>query len=206
MTIRRSARGGLLEMVPSQQRRRLVLVAHRVPQFLDNAESFDRVRGTGSFAETDSEVLDCARRVVNGPTYSDVERRALFAELKKDLRKNTRSARVSALSDSISFNICCSLSMNRLSIPAGLAAGKAASLVASLSGGAWGPVDRWLVPCDPGPTIHDTAASHPGGAASHFQVISGRRACRGRAPDHRLAHAAPGRSQAAALGKWITRC
>jgi hypothetical protein len=44
---------------------RLVLIADRCgPEFLDNVDSFDRVLGTGRFADTDSNVLDLARRIV----------------------------------------------------------------------------------------------------------------------------------------------
>jgi hypothetical protein len=43
---------------------RLVMIAERCgPDFLDNAESFDRVLGRGSFAQLDREILNKARAV-----------------------------------------------------------------------------------------------------------------------------------------------
>lgn len=34
------------------------------PQFLDNADSFDKMIGRGRFAKTDSDVIDAVRRLV----------------------------------------------------------------------------------------------------------------------------------------------
>jgi hypothetical protein len=46
---------------------RLAMIAERCgPQFLDNAENFDRVLGLGRFAELDQNVIDMARRVLYG--------------------------------------------------------------------------------------------------------------------------------------------
>jgi hypothetical protein len=46
---------------------RLAMITERCgPQFLDNAENFDRVLGLGRFAELDQNVIDMARRVLYG--------------------------------------------------------------------------------------------------------------------------------------------
>jgi hypothetical protein len=50
---------------------RLAMIAERCgPQFLDDADSFGRVLGRGSFARLDSKILDVVRRVVESGAHS----------------------------------------------------------------------------------------------------------------------------------------
>jgi hypothetical protein len=56
---------------------RIALIAkNHGPQFLDNADSFDRLLGRGRFAEMDSRSLRDIRRIVEGFANSTAEVRA----------------------------------------------------------------------------------------------------------------------------------
>ena len=59
---------------------RLVWIAERCgPEFLDNADRFDRVLGRGRFAETNSNVLDHARCIVKSKLHGVVKSAALHS-------------------------------------------------------------------------------------------------------------------------------
>ena len=65
---------------------RLVLIAdRRGPQFLYDADSFDHVLGPGSFAETDSQVRDLARSVIEAPPNGACNGGVLPSDLKENI-------------------------------------------------------------------------------------------------------------------------
>lgn len=65
---------------------RLVLIAdRRGPQFLYHADSFDHVLGPGSFAETDSQVRDLARSVIEAPPNGTRNGGVLPSDLKENI-------------------------------------------------------------------------------------------------------------------------
>jgi hypothetical protein len=69
---------------------RLVLIAKRCgPQFLDNADSFDNVIGSGRFAETDSQILDLVRRVVEASPDSESEDNIVLSELEENISQDS---------------------------------------------------------------------------------------------------------------------
>ena len=69
---------------------RLVWIAERCgPEFLDNAESFDRLIGRGRFAETDSNVLDFARALSNPSLMASYSLGSVLLTSRKMFAKTT---------------------------------------------------------------------------------------------------------------------